>query len=475
MSRRHRFASVAAVAAVVAIAVLLSASVAPVVAQPLPAARLVATRVDSLARAWIATRGSPGLSIAVVRDRDTLVFAAWGMAELENDVAATPRTVYEIGSITKQFTSAAVMQEVERGRVRLDDSIATYLPTLPAAWRPVTVRQLLNHTSGIPSYTNLGVRWVRRWGEEMPPDTLVALTAGEPMSFPPGTQWQYNNTGYVILGMLIEKVTSRSWADDVQARFAGPLGLPDTRWCDVKPIIARRARGYEPDGRSFRNAAFLAMTQPFSAGALCSTVGDLSKWNALLHGGRVVSATSYAAMTTPAGAAATGRMRYGFGLAADTLGGRTMIQHGGGINGFLSENAWFPDSRTSVTVFTNSGSGSPGKLMRQVARAALGIPLVQPPARIALSAAERAAYVGAYDLALPTGPRPFTITEQDGALFGKLDAPGQGTFELVPYGKHTFGAEADDTMRLIFTVDGGRASGFALQQRGTSMPATRRP
>jgi len=279
----------------------------------------------------------------------------------------------------------------------------------------------------------------------------------------------------VILGMLLEKVTGRSWADDVQVRFAGPLGLPDTRWCDVKPVIARRARGYEPDGRNFRNAAFLAMSQPFSAGALCSTVGDLAKWNSLLHGGKVVSATSYAAMTTPEGAAASGRTRYGFGLAPDTLGGRTMIQHGGGINGFLSENAWFPESRTSVTVLTNTGRGSPGKLMRQVARAALGIPLVQPPARITLSAAERARYVGDYDLSLPTGALLFQVTEKEGELFGRLDAPGQGTFAFVPYADHTFGAEADDSLRLIFTMDGARAGGFTLQQGGGAMQAKRRP
>jgi hypothetical protein len=243
----------------------------------------------------------------------------------------------------------------------------------------------------------------------------------------------------------------------------------------VKPLIARRARGYSPDGKGFRNADFLAMSQPFSAGALCSTVGDLAKWDALLHGGKVVSAASYAAMTTPAGAAASGRTRYGFGLVPDTLGGRAMIQHAGGINGFLSENAWFPDSRTSVTVLTNSGSGNPGKLMRQVARAALGIPLAQAPARIALSAADRAQYVGDYDLTLPDGAHLFQVTEKDGVLFGKLDAPGQGTFELVPYPNRTFAAEIDENLRLIFTVDGARASGFTLQQGGGAMPARRRP
>lgn len=308
----------------------------------------------------------------------------------------------------------------------------------------------------------------------MPPDTLVALTATAPMDFPPGSQFRYNNTGYVILGMLIEKLTGRKWADDVQERFAIPLGLPDTRWCDVKPVIARRARGYEPEGKGFRNADFLAMSQPFSAGALCSTVADLAKWNALLHGGKVVSSASYGAMTTPEGAARAGKTRYGFGLVPDTVVGPMMIQHGGGINGFLSENAWFPESRTSVTVLTNSGSGNPGTLMRQVARTALGIPLLQPPARITLSAAERARYVGDYDLALPGGARVFHVTEKDDALFGKLEGPGQGNFELVPYPNHTFGTDVDPDIRLVFTVENGKANGFTLQQGGGTMKAVRK-
>lgn len=139
--------------------------------------------MDSLAAAFISEPQAPGVSIAVIRaGSDTLVFKGYGRSDIENDVPATPITVYRIGSITKQFTSAAVMRLVQRGTIRLDDSIGKYLGTLPALWRPVTVRELLNHTSGIPSYTDIGARWIRRWGENMPPDTLVALTASDTMS-----------------------------------------------------------------------------------------------------------------------------------------------------------------------------------------------------------------------------------------------------------------------------------------------------
>ncbi|MEZ4587542.1 MAG: serine hydrolase domain-containing protein [Gemmatimonadales bacterium] len=458
-----------------ALAPLLLFGALAAAAQSYPPAAVVAARVDSLAKAWIADRGSPAVSIAVTRGGDTLVTGGWGFADLENQVPATAATVYQIGSVTKQFTSTAVMQEVERGRVELDEAIGTYLPSLPAAWKPVTVRQLLNHTSGIPSYTALGPSWIRRWGEEMSPDTLVALTASKPMDFEPGTKWSYNNSGYVVLGMLIEKVTGRTWAEDVVARFSEPLGLPDTRWCDVSPIIPRRAHGYSPDGRGFKNAAFLAMSQPYAAGALCATVGDLARWNNLLHGGKVVSAKSYTAMTTPEGAAAKGPLQYGFALARDTLGGKTMIAHNGGISGFLSENAWFPESRTSVTVLTNTGAGNPGNLMRQVARAALGLPLAQPPKRVALSAAERARYVGEYDIEMPGAARRFSVTEDDGLLFGKLEIGGGTSFELLPYGNHTFGMPLTDAIRIVFTVEGDRATGLTFKQGGGSFPGKRRP
>ena len=439
-------------------------------AQQMPSRAVVARVADSLATDFIATRGAPALSIAIVRGRDTLVLGGWGKADLENDVPATARTVYRIGSITKQFTSAAVMQLAERGAVKLDDSIGTYLGTLPAAWRGVTVRQLLNHTSGIPSYTNVGPRWVRRWGEEMTPDSLVALTANDTMWFKPGTSWNYDNSGYVVLGMLVEKVAGRPWGTDIVERFAKPLGLDDTQNCLVPPIIPRRARGYADVNRTWTNATYLAMTQPYAAGALCSTVGDLTRWNRALATGKVVSAASYATMTTPEGAAV--RSKYGFGLGRDTLAGRTVISHGGGIPGFISSNAWFPDAELSVSVLTNSGSAPSDRLLAQLARLALGVPLLLPPARVAITAADRAQYVGVYVLKLGDAARDFTFFERDGELFSQLE--GQGATPLIPMGNHTFGASFDPSVRIVFTVGNGAATGLTLTQGGRTLEALRK-
>ncbi|MHB1328083.1 MAG: serine hydrolase domain-containing protein [Gemmatimonadales bacterium] len=347
-------------------------------AQALPAPATVQRLADSLSKAFVAGGGSPSVVVSVVRGKDTLLLGGYGMANLETQQPASAKSVYRIGSVTKQFTAAAVMQLVEQGKVKLDDPIGKYLPSLPDTWEPATVRQLLNHTSGIPSYTSLGPAWRSRWGEDMSTDTIVALSAGKPLDFPIGTKYAYNNSGYVILGMLIEKVTGRSWGEDLQERFAKPLGLTDTRNCLTETLIPNRGQGYEKaKDSSWVNSPFLSMSQPHAAGAMCSTAGDLVRWNQALHNGKVVSAESYRQMTTPVGPAVRGRGGYGFGLGVDSVAGRLSISHGGGIPGFITANTWIPSAQLSVTVIANSGSARSGELARQLVNAALGLPIEQ--------------------------------------------------------------------------------------------------
>ncbi len=452
---------------------LVALSGAPLHAQSLPAKAAVARVADSLANAFLAAKESPSVAIAVIRGADTLVFGAWGKADLENDVAATPTSVYRIGSVTKQFTSAAVMQLVEKGLVKLDAPIGTYLATLPAEWKPVTVRQLLNHTSGIPSYTDIGEAWARRWGEIMTPDTLVALTAGKKMDFAPGTSWHYNNTGYVLLGMLIEKVTGHAWGTELADRFFTPLGLTATRNCLNEPLVTHRAAGYQKAANGWSNAQYLAMSQPYSAGAMCSTIGDLATWNRALHGGKVVSAESYKLMTTPEGAAATAALKYGFGLGRDTLAGHPIVTHGGGIHGFITGNAWVPELALSVTVLTNSGDAKADQLLAQLVRAAAGAPLKQPPKAVAATAAQRAHVVGKYALNLGGTVREFSVFEREGALYGQLE--GQSAIPLNFLGNDTWGASFDASLRLIFDAAGTTASTMTLKQGGGEFTGQRKP
>lgn len=376
--RSHAAVSLTAVALAASLAVAGTAGAQPTAtasaSRPADRATLAAV-VDSLVRAEIDAKRVAAVSVAVLRGSDTLVLRAWGMADVEDGTPATPTTVYRIGSITKQFTAALVMQLVDSGRLSLDDDVRRWVPAAPTQGRVVTVRQLLNHTSGIRSYTGLGPRWLSKNRLDMEADSIVALVATDSLDFEPGTQFRYNNTGYVLLGSLLEKVTGTPYATLLETRLFRPLALEQTYYCDTRRIIPQRADGYGVSPEGLVNAAFLSMTQPFSAGSLCSTVVDLVRWQRALAGGRVVSASAYEAMTTPGKLADGSAMKYAFGLSTNELAGHRMILHGGGINGFASLMMRFPDDSLDVVVLTNTASASADRLGGQIARAALGAPL----------------------------------------------------------------------------------------------------
>ena len=211
-------------------------------AQSRPPVRAVQRVVDSLAHTYIEAQHAPAVSIAILRGSDTIVRAGYGFADLEQQVGASPSTLYQIGSITKQFAAAAVMRLVEAGRINLDDSISGYISGLPTDWRRVSVRQLLNHTSGIPSMTDIGPRWLNRWREDMSTDTLVALTARDSMWFKPGTAWRYDNTGYILVGMLLDRVTAEPFPSYLETKLLRPLGLVHSYYCDLRRVLPGRRR-----------------------------------------------------------------------------------------------------------------------------------------------------------------------------------------------------------------------------------------
>ncbi len=430
-------------------------------------------RIDSMLAAELADAPIAGLSIAVVKGRDTIVMKGFGLGDVENAVAVTPATVFRIGSVTKQFTSSAIMQLVEKGKLSLDDTLGAMLPGAPPRWRGVTLRQLLNHTSGIPSYTDLGPKWQRRWREDMLPDTIIAMTAGDSMWFAPGAKWRYDNSGYVLLGMILERATGRPYARYLDETFFKPLGLSGTMYCYTRTIITHRAQGYDRLGKLFMNADYLSMTQPYAAGSLCSTTGDLVRWTDALHSGKVVSAASFAQMTTPTGAAAPSH--YGFGLQIDSLERHPRISHGGGIHGFVSMVARYPNDSLTVVVLVNSVPAPIGIIANNVARIVFGLPLegIAPP-RVTLTPEQRELYAGTYAVTTPAGtPLPIRIVVEGDRVMAQ--AQGQGAFELIPYGNHVFGAAFDRTLRVTFTVEGSRATKLVLRQGGAVMEGARTP
>jgi D-alanyl-D-alanine carboxypeptidase len=455
--------------------VMLAACAAAPAGAQAPARARVVHLIDSIAAAPVKSGVVAGVAVAVVKGRDTLLFRGYGFADLENKVPVTPQTVFRIGSITKQFTSSAVMQLVEQGKIGLDDDIMKYLPNVPTHGRRILVRHLLNHTSGIPSYTDIGQPFAAVSRLDLAADSLVAIVAHDSLLFEPGTHFYYNNTGYFMLGMILERVTGRKYGDYVEERLFAPAGLRQTVYCDSRRIIPHRAQGYERTPPGLVNADFLSMQLPFAAGSLCSTIGDLVAWTARLSHGRVVGATSYAQMTTPVTLPSGRPMSYGFGLGSDMLAGHRVISHGGGINGFISQLTYLPQDSLTIVVLSNTSPAPSSAMASAIARVVLGLPpapAAAPPADIALTEAARARYVGAYALTQPDGSlRTVHVLEQDGQLMAQVES--EKAARMANQGGDVFIAAG--VGRMAFDVTNDRATGFVFGGGSRTLEAVRKP
>lgn len=433
-------------------------------------------RVDSLAGAFLREAPATGLTLAVVRGADTLVHQGYGMADVERRRPAGPGTVYRVGSITKQFTAAAVLQLVDQGKLSLDDTLGRVLPRF-RRWSGVTIRQLLNHTSGIHSYT-ASRAWQTAMATDLRPDSVLGFVARDTFDFAPGAAYRYNNTGYMLLGLVLEERTGMPYDRYVTERFFRPLGMRTASYCPSQTADTAHASGYDRRGPGAPVPAQpISMTSPYAAGALCMSVGDFLIWHRALSEGRIVTPATFARMITADSLRSGQPIRYGWGLAPDTLAGRPMIQHGGDINGFSAQQLWVPRDSLRVVVFTNTLGSNPSALARNVARAALGVPLVDPrrlPPAVPLPAERRAMLVGTYELKLPDGTvLPLTVASGPAGLTAQ--APGQPAIPLVHVGDDTFGAAFDPSLRLRLMVENGRAVSAVLRQGGGTIAGPRRP
>ncbi len=311
--------------------------------------------VDALAAEALEAGPLAGVSVAVVRDGRTVVSKGYGLADIGRGVPATAETIYPIGSLTKQFTAAAILQLVEAERLSLDDDLGELLPDFPSQGHHVTVRHLLNHTSGLVEHSDL------TGGRGEPGTTrqaVVDLIAAHPFDFAPGERFSYSNSGYLLLGLVIEKVTGSTYASYLDEHVFERAGLRQTSYCPDKPGPGQ-ARGYDIANGALVDAQPIEVAVPFAAGGLCSTVGDLLAWSQALRSGRVVSDVSYRLMTTPTEMADGTTVPYGFGLMMQPLQGHTAVFHDGAINGFMSRLTFFPDDQVTVVLLANTFSEGP--------------------------------------------------------------------------------------------------------------------
>jgi D-alanyl-D-alanine carboxypeptidase len=371
--RRHDLATMTMTRALLAL--LLTVAHLPVAAAPrrravhhpapIAAPAAVVAAATEAAEAALAA-GVPAVQVAVSERGAITYAAAFGMIDRESATAATPRSVVQVGSITKQFTAAGILRLAERGALTLDDPIEKFLPEFDTRGKTVTLRQLLSHTSGVP-------------GGSAPPyapltrEQYLASMNAQPFEFEPGSKWSYSNAGYRLLGYTIEAITGMSFADFVHTELALPLGLLDTGVCGTSTVAL--PDGYEVFlGTSTRIPA-IHMSVPFAAGALCSTASDLVRWSHFLATGRVIQPASYTTMATAARLSNNSPTTYGLGLFLQPQLGRPTVWHTGGIPGFQSSLLYFPEHDIAVAVILNALPAPPGVsahlIAIEVARAAL--------------------------------------------------------------------------------------------------------
>lgn len=399
-------------------------------------------------------------TVLVARDGAAIVDKAYGMANVEWDVPNTTATKFRLGSITKQFTAAAILLLEERGKLKADDRVKSYLPDSPMAWDRITIFNLLTHTAGIPNFTSSPDYNTIKLSARSA-DAAVTSFRDRPLDFGPREQMSYSNSGYLVLGAIIEKVSGQSYEKFVTDNLFTPAGMTDSGYDSNAAIIKRRASGYVPSPAGFTNAGYLHMSIPHAAGALYSTTHDLLKWEQALFAGKIVSKASLDRMTTPF------KNDYAFGLTSTLVNGRRVIAHGGGIDGFNTHLAYYPESRTVVIVLSNVNGTVPGTLAGQLGALMHGesVTLTTERKAITVPAATLAKYVGGYELA-PTAV--MTITLEGDGLMAQLNS--QARVAIFPQSETLFFLKVRDA-QIEFAADG---SSMLLHQNGRSTKAPRR-
>jgi CubicO group peptidase (beta-lactamase class C family) len=323
----------------------------------------VNARIDAYIQAEMKRLNVPGLSLAVVKDKNPFLVKGYGLANIEHGVAVKPETVFQSGSLGKQFTAAAVMLLVEDGRIVLDEKVGKYLGPVPSAWTGITVRHLLTHTSGAGGYPK-GFDFRRDYTE----DELLKRILEEPLLFQPGEKFAYSNLGYVTLGILIGKVTGKFYGDFLNERIFTPLGMTTARIISEPDIVPNRAAGYRLVQGVLKNQDWVSPTLNTTAdGSLYLTALDMIKWDAALDGPGLFKRSSLDEMWLPVTLKGGGTHPYGFGWMLSRRNDRRIIEHGGAWQGFMSHIARYVDDGLTVIVFVNRGGVPAGVIANGVA------------------------------------------------------------------------------------------------------------
>lgn len=439
----------------------------PASAQPSRAQQVAI--MDSIAESPVIEGRVAGLAVAVIRGSDTLLMQGYGMADVEWQVPMTVDAVFEIGSITKQFTAAAVLKLRDEGKLDLDADLSQYLPEFDTQGHRIPVRRLLDHTSGMKGATEMASFGTINT-HDLPRDTLLDLIAVEPFDFPPGEALIYNNSAYILLGHIIEKVSGQSYEEYVETELFGKLDMARSSYCSNTDVVPRKARGYRLTPEGLIQGSYTNHLWPYSAGSLCSTVGDLVTWLRALHGGQVLPDSSYQEMITPGTLNDGTQVRYAMGLTTLDPRGRPALGHGGGIgSGFVTHTMYYPAEALMVVMLVNTaGNLSPAALSTEL------VDVLLPPQRPELRrfTGDAAPLVGTY--AGPARGREMTLTvtpsgagiavSADGGEPAPLSWVEGWTFQRGSTQIITFERQGADGPATVLRLDGG-GSHYVLRRR----------
>lgn len=370
-------------------------------------------------------------AVLVMQKGKIIYKKAVGLADREWNVPNTVDTKFRIGSVTKQFTAACILQLAEQGKLSLDDKLSKYIPDYPKG-DSITIYMLLNHTSGIPNYTDLSEFWPKAI-LPLSIDSMIALFKNKPLEFSPGTKWNYSNSGFFLLGVIVEKVSGKTYNDYLLENIIKKIGLKNTSLDRLDSVLAFRAKGYNKNRQGvWQHAMYISMEGPYSAGAIVSTVDDLYKWTKALHNNEVIALAGKEKMMTPY------MENYGYGIGIDSLKTHRRISHSGGIPGFVSSLAYYPAEDLCVVALSNSDYNS-SKLGEAMASILFDLPVQTPyiPKEVKIDINLLDKYVGKYVIT-----EPIELIKKEGKLYRHKD--GAPDIELKPestrrffYGDHS--------------------------------------
>lgn len=388
------------------------------------------------------------ISLLVAKDGKPIYRSASGKANLELDVNASADNVFELGSITKQFTAVSILMLEEQGKLSLTDDITKYIPDYPTQGNTITIYQLLNHTSGIQSYTGMA-SFMDLARQDMTPQELIDVFKNEPMEFKSGEEYNYNNSGYILLGYIIEVVTGDTYASFIQKNIFDVLEMNNSYYGSKSKLIKKRASGYT-EGMGIENGRYLSMSLPYAAGSLMSNVDDMLKWQNALSANSLITKESYDRATNGSKLIGGKDISYGFGWSREKLQGSPMIHHGGGIFGYTTFGIFLPDENIYVIGLSNCDCGDVTGVTTKAAAIALGKPIPNISDAITLTQDQLSNWTGSYEF--DKGVFRY-ITVEDGQAYSQRQ--GSTKLPIFPLSEERFIFE-DGMIEYNFKVVEGK-------------------